>query len=264
MVSAAAETKANSDVVPRFYRIPSATYRLQLSESFGFSDIVQFIDYWNSLGITDLYLSPLFRSRSHSSHGYDVVSHSQIDPEIGSIRDLKQLAAMAKSRNMGVMLDVVPNHMGVNDQANKWWWDVLENGPQSQYATYFDIDWNRPDESLRNKLLLPFLGDHFGTILERGELKLIYTDGGLQVAYGSRRYPLSPSTWTTVLQLSLKHLLPTNDDLPARIELESIITQLLHLKGKSLSSVNSRDRYREQFVCAPTPSDTCPEFARGS
>jgi (1->4)-alpha-D-glucan 1-alpha-D-glucosylmutase len=187
-----------------FNRVPTATYRIQLSASLNFDRVARLIDYLHNLGISDLYLSPLFRARKDSSHGYDVVSHAEIEREFGDIVALERLTDKARSLGMGIVLDVVPNHMGVNDRENLWWWDVLENGPHSKYASCFDIDWDRTSETLRNKLLLPFLGDHFGAVLERGELRLVYENERLQIAYFEKRFPLSAITWPAVLELGLE------------------------------------------------------------
>ena len=207
------------------------------------------MDYLEDLGISDLYFSPLFRSREESSHGYDVVSHTTIEPTFGTASDFHRLVDEVRARDMGILLDVVPNHMGINDPANEWWLDVLENGPLSRYAGYFDIDWDRPAESLKDTLLLPFLGDYFGAVLERGELQIKYEGDRLQLAYGPLRFPLAFATWPTVLEPALDHLRGTNADKEAIIELESIITQLKNLPGRERTDPLAMDqRYREQQV----------------
>jgi (1->4)-alpha-D-glucan 1-alpha-D-glucosylmutase len=230
-----------------FNRIPTATYRLQLSAALNFDRVARLIDYLNQLGISDLYLSPLFRAREESSHGYDVVSHAEIEREFGDIVALERLTDKARSLGMGVVLDVVPNHMGVNDRDNGWWWDVLENGPHSQYASYFDIDWDRASVTLRNKLLLPFLGDHFGAVLERGELRLVYENERLQIAYFEKRYPLSPLTWPAVLELALENA-DFDQTAPERLELRSIISQLRNLVREPSQVIDIDEMYREQLV----------------
>ena len=176
-------------------RIPRATYRLQLRADFGCGQVQQLVRYLDELGISDLYLSPLFRARKDSSHGYDVVDHSAIEPEFGSLSEFKAMAREVRSRGMGILLDVVPNHMGINDPGNKWWHDVLENGRLSRYAKNFDIDWDRLAENMRNRILLPTLGDHFGRELEKGSLQLGYQAGRFYVSYYDDRFPLAPDTW---------------------------------------------------------------------
>ena len=139
-------------------RIPRSTYRLQLGSDLTLDQVVGLLPYLQSLGISDLYLSPLFRARAESSHGYDVVDHGTIDPAIGDLAAFERLANAARKAGMGILLDVVPNHMGINDPGNVWWLDVLENGEGSYFADFFDIEWHPPATGLQDKILLPFLG----------------------------------------------------------------------------------------------------------
>jgi (1->4)-alpha-D-glucan 1-alpha-D-glucosylmutase len=176
-------------------RIPLATYRVQLRTDFGLSHVRDLLPYLHSLGISDVYLSPLFRAREESSHGYDVVDHGVIDASFGTLANLQALAEAARELGMGVLLDVVPNHMGINDPANRWWWDVLQRGRESEYADYFDIDWFPAAPHLHGKVLLPFLSAPFGETLERGEIQIVAEQGRLLVAYGAARFPLARSTW---------------------------------------------------------------------
>jgi (1->4)-alpha-D-glucan 1-alpha-D-glucosylmutase len=179
-------------------RAPRATYRLQLRSDFTLDDVHSLLDYLKTLGISDIYLSPLFRAREESSHGYDVVDHGAIDPAFGDMAAFERLAGAARAAGMGILLDVVPNHMGINDPGNKWWLDVLENGEASQYADYFDIDWQPAPANLQHKILLPFLGAPFGEVLESGQLQVAAEAGRLQLAYGDRRFPLARSTWSII------------------------------------------------------------------
>src|SRR5690606_20889854 len=126
------------------------------------------------LGINDVYGSPIFLPRAGSTHGYDVADPTQLNSDLGSEADFDKLSQALHARNMGFLLDVVPNHMGINDPRNVWWLDVLENGPSSAYAAFFDIQWDPVYQELENKVLLPILGDQYGLVLERGELKLHY------------------------------------------------------------------------------------------
>src|SRR6478752_3160783 len=185
-------------------RIPQSTYRLQLGSDLTLDQVHRLLPYLQDLGISDLYLSPLFRARAESSHGYDVVDHGTIDPAIGDLEAFERLATAARNSGMGILLDVVPNHMGINDPGNVWWLDVLENGEGSYFADFFDIEWNRPAAGLQDKILLPFLGEPFGRVLENGDLKVVYDSGRLQLAFGPRRFPLAPASWPTVLELALK------------------------------------------------------------
>ncbi len=137
---------------------PSATYRLQFNKSFTFEKATGLVEYLDELGISDIYASPFLMARPGSMHGYDVTDHAKFNPEIGDEDSFVRLAQALDQRRMGVIADVVPNHMCISHSSNGWWWDVLENGPSSPFAHYFDIDWRPPKEELVNKVLLPVLG----------------------------------------------------------------------------------------------------------
>jgi (1->4)-alpha-D-glucan 1-alpha-D-glucosylmutase len=187
-------------------RIPIATYRIQLRPNFSFDQLRGLLPYFKSLGISDLYLSPLFRAREGSTHGYDVVDHGQIEPAFGGEEAFVRMAEEARAAGLGILLDVVPNHMGVNDSGNRHWLDVLENGEGARYADFFDIDWDAIPLNLKHRVLQPVLGKPFGATLEDGDLRIVYHDHRLQVAYYDRRFPLAPRTWPRVLELMLQHL----------------------------------------------------------
>jgi (1->4)-alpha-D-glucan 1-alpha-D-glucosylmutase len=234
-------------------RIPQSTYRLQLGADLTLDQVHRLLPYLQNLGISDLYLSPLFRARAESSHGYDVVDHGTIDPAIGDLVAFERLATAARSAGMGILLDVVPNHMGINDPGNVWWLDVLENGEGSYFADFFDIEWHPPAAGLQDKVLLPFLGEPFGRVLENGELKVVYEGGRLQLAYGPRRFPLAPPSWTIALNLALS--LSENNGQSGNqrnaewAELLSIITQLRNLPpGAMRDAASMAERYREQRI----------------
>lgn len=236
-------------------RIPLATYRLQLGADLTLDQVTALLPYLERMGISDVYLSPLFRARAESSHGYDVVDHGTIDPAIGDMQSFARLAGAAREAGMGVLLDVVPNHMGINDPANAWWNDVLENGEGSFFADFFDIEWHPHASALQDKILLPFLGEPFGTVLENGDLNVVYRERRLQLEYGPRRFPLAPSSWPTVLDLARddESLAANNNPVAAtdRAELSSIITQLRNLSAGSKRDSDSMDeRYREQKIAA--------------
>lgn len=150
---------------------PRATYRFQFNENFRLADALALVPYLAELGISHVYSSPLFKARPHSQHGYDVCDFNQLNPEIGTETDLEMLVVALRERDMGLVLDIVPNHMATAPE-NAWWWDVLAHGRQSKFADYFDIDWNAPDPRTRGKVLLPILGDRYDRVLERGELKI--------------------------------------------------------------------------------------------
>src|SRR5262245_10319670 len=149
--------------------IPRATYRLQLNSTFTFKDAIALVPYLAELGISHVYCSPYFRARPGSMHGYDVVDHNAINPEVGTREELESFVRALRAHGMGHILDFVPNHVGIMGADNAWWMDVLENGRASRYADFFDIDWFPPNPALAGRLLVPALGDPYGVILERGE-----------------------------------------------------------------------------------------------
>ncbi|MGE3780852.1 MAG: alpha-amylase family glycosyl hydrolase, partial [Pirellulaceae bacterium] len=146
--------------------LPVATYRLQFSRDFTFADATKLVPYLHNLGISHVYASPYLRSTKGSQHGYDIVDHTRLDPELGTDADFHALVGALRAHRMGHLLDLVPNHMGIGSDENSWWQDVLENGPSSPYAGFFDIDWKPLKPDLTNKVLLPVLGDQFGAVLE--------------------------------------------------------------------------------------------------
>jgi (1->4)-alpha-D-glucan 1-alpha-D-glucosylmutase len=230
--------------------IPVSTYRLQFGRHLNFTAARKVASYLGELGIGDAYASPLFRARESSSHGYDVVDHRQFDPELGTEEDFQAFAEDLQQRRMGLMMDVVPNHMGIDDPNNVWWQDLLENGISSVYAKYFDVDWDPPKQELKQKVLLPILGDQYGRVLENQELKLVYDDQRFQIDYYGRRFPVAPRSWTDVLRLALEdvsaQLEPDHVD---RMELESIILELENLPEQTETDPERvAQRYREKEV----------------
>jgi (1->4)-alpha-D-glucan 1-alpha-D-glucosylmutase len=193
-------------------RIPLATYRLQFNKNFTFNDAVGILDYLRELGITDIYASPILTSRRGSGHGYDVTNPNRLDPDLGTEKDFEVFVSELEKRGMGLLLDIVPNHMAASSE-NPWWVDVLENGPDSAFSSYFDIDWHPPSRNLDNKILLPILGRAFGEALDSGELKLKFHDGQFSIEYFESSFPLAPRTYRSVLQhriASLNNLLDEN------------------------------------------------------
>ena len=181
--------------------LPRATYRVQLHRDFNFDAVRAIVPYLATLGISHLYTSPFLKARPGSQHGYDIIDHDSLNPEIGTSEDFDALVSELHRHGMGLMIDVVPNHMGVFQADNRWWLDVLENGPASRYADYFDIDWDPLSEELRGKVLLPILGDQYGTVLERGELKLAFDSeaGAFSLWYFEHRFPVRPSEYGQIL-----------------------------------------------------------------
>ncbi len=172
-----------------------ATARLQFHKDFTLDHALDLVPYFRDLGISHVYASPLLKSRPGSTHGYDIVDHHAIDPELGGEPALRRLVEELRRHEMGLILDIVPNHMGVGGADNAWWLDVLEWGRASPYAEYFDIDWEPPDATLRGRLLAPFLGNAYGEALEAGDLVLKFDaeDGRFYVsAYDTHRFPIDP------------------------------------------------------------------------
>jgi (1->4)-alpha-D-glucan 1-alpha-D-glucosylmutase len=182
-------------------RIPRATYRLQLHREFTFRDATAIVPYLAELGISHVYCSPYLRARSGSTHGYDIVDHSTLNPEIGSAEDFDRFTAALAEHDMGQVIDVVPNHMGVMGADNAWWLDVLENGQASVYADFFDIDWQTANATAAGRVLVPVLGDHYGAVLAAGELTLKFDaeQGSFSVFYHEHRLPIDPREYPRIL-----------------------------------------------------------------
>src|SRR5574341_92331 len=190
-------------------RVPVATYRLQFNRAFTFDEAWRVVPYLDALGISDLYASSYLAARPGSPHGYDIADHNRLNPEIGTEEDYERLVAALQARGMGQILDVIPNHMGIAAACNPWWNDVLENGPGSPYAGFFDIDWDPVKRQLANKVLLPILGDQYGRVLENQELILKYADGGFTVRYHETRLPIAPRSTSLILGHRLEALAAT-------------------------------------------------------
>lgn len=182
-------------------RVPRATYRLQFHSGFGFDDAVRIVPYLARLGISHVYCSPIHRARPGSMHGYDVVSHDEVNPELGGMPAFERFTHALQRHGMSQLVDLVPNHMGVLGTDNRWWMDVLESGMASPHANYFDIQWQPLTPGLSGKVLLPVLGDHYGAVLERGELRLHWHGAGgeFTVRYFDHCFPLAPETRADLL-----------------------------------------------------------------
>src|SRR5262245_12543240 len=187
-------------------RIPGCCYRLQLNKGFNFRDAAALVDYLDVLGVTDVYASPFLVARAGSAHGYDVVDHSRVNPEIGTESDLDALSAALAKRRMGLIMDVVPNHMCIASSDNHWWNDVLENGRSSPYAAFFDIDWQPPKTELHEKVLLPVLGEQYGRVLENQEISIEYEAGAFFTRYFQSRLPVGPRTILPLLEPIVEEL----------------------------------------------------------
>jgi (1->4)-alpha-D-glucan 1-alpha-D-glucosylmutase len=178
-------------------RVPWSTYRVQMHAGFTFADAEAILPYLKQLGIGDFYASPIFEARPGSMHGYDVTRHDRLNPELGGDEGFARFAAGLKEQGLGLLLDIVPNHMGVGNDS-LWWQDVLENGRASQYASYFDIDWNPLNPDMKDKLLLPILGGQYGDELEAKRIQVVLLDGRLRVKYFDHLMPIAPRAIPTI------------------------------------------------------------------
>lgn len=209
-------------------RIPAATYRLQFNAGYGFAQASSLVPYLHALGITDLYASPLLAARQGSPHGYDIIDPTRLNPELGGEEGFRLLADALQRHGMGLVLDIVPNHMAASPE-NPWWLDVLRHGPESPYAGYFAIDWQPPWPGRNGRLLLPVLGQPFGIALEAGELKLELDADGFWLTYYDQRFPLNPESYSRLLSRRLDRLTQRlGAGHPAVRQLTGLIATLFH------------------------------------
>ncbi len=231
-------------------RIPVSTYRLQFNRAFTFADACRIIPYLHALGITDCYASSYLKAVPGSLHGYDIADPTSLNPEVGTEEEYRAFIQALHTHGMGQILDVIPNHMGIAQSSNPWWQDVLENGPSARYSTFFDIDWHPIKAELENKVLLPLLGDLYGTVLENQEMTLVYEDGAFVIRYYDHRLPVAPTSWARILTYRLADLIQqvgSND--PHVMELQSITTALGHLPPRSERDPQRvAERYREKEI----------------
>ena len=232
--------------------IPLSTYRLQFNGSFTFSQAADLVPYLAELGISHCYASPYLRARPGSMHGYDIIDHHHLNPEIGTPEEYERFVRALHDHGMGQVLDIVPNHMGIMGADNAWWLEVLENGEASTYADFFDIDWYPLKDELQGKVLVPVLGDQYGTVLERGELKLVFDQekGEFIIVYFQHRFPVNPREYPRILGLNLDDLRQRlgagNEDL---LELESLISAFNHLPGREEAQPEKRaERLRDKEI----------------
>lgn len=227
-------------------RIPLATYRLQFNAQFRFEHARALVDYLDQLGVTDIYSSPLLQARRGSLHDYDVTDPSHISSEIGSEQELEALAAKLQEHRMGLLLDIVPNHMAAGIE-NPWWRDVLEDGPGSAYASFFDIDWHPPRMMLQNKVLLPILGSPYARALENQELQLVFAEGGFFIQCFDAKLPVAPKTYLLILQHRLGELQhQLGSDHPAIRELGGIFAAVTNLPERVALSIEMAGERRMQ------------------
>jgi (1->4)-alpha-D-glucan 1-alpha-D-glucosylmutase len=252
------ELARGEGVTPR----PASTYRLQLHAGFGFDAAAQVVPYLHALGVTHLYLSPVLAAAPGSLHGYDVVDHGRLSPELGGAEAYDRLAEACRARAMGIVLDFVPNHMGIGRE-NPWWMDVLENGPSSVHAPAFDVDWTPLKAELDHKVLVPVLGDQFGRVLERGELILARDGGAFSVHYFDHLFPVAPRSVPLLLRHGLERLREAlAPEEPHLQELESICVSLEKLAPRTDTSPEAvADRAREKEVAKRRLAALCEASA---
>lgn len=228
---------------------PVTSYRLQFHAGFTLADARRIVPYLASLGVTDCYCSPVFTARPGSMHGYDVCRHTEINPELGGEDQFLAFAAELRRHGLGCILDFVPNHMSNDPHTNPWWRDVLENGPSSPFATFFDIDWAPTKPELQNRLLLPILGEQYGAALERGALSLRFESGALVLAYGTLTIPVNPRRSPLVFEQGLDVLESQLGAASADLrEFLSILTALRNLPPyveRDAKQITERHREKE-------------------
>jgi (1->4)-alpha-D-glucan 1-alpha-D-glucosylmutase len=257
----AAETLVRHCLARR--RLPGTTYRLQFNRGFPFRAARDLVPYLHALGVSDCYASPVLQARAGSTHGYDVCDHSRLNPELGGEQEFEELAAALREHGMGLILDAVPNHMSIADPGNSWWMDVLEDGPGSPYAPFFDIDWRPVNPDLENKVLLPLLEDQYGRVLEAGKIRLAYEGGAFSLWYYQHRLPVAPCTYPGVLEPALSALAGVlGEGHDSLRELRSVLTALRYLPPRTDRSPDRvAERHREKEVikrrlaalCAASP-----------
>jgi (1->4)-alpha-D-glucan 1-alpha-D-glucosylmutase len=248
--------------------IPLATYRLQMNRDFTFAQAAAIVPYLSALGISHCYVSPVLKARAGSMHGYDIVDHGSLNPEIGSPEDFDRFVTALHEHGMGLILDIVPNHMGVMGNDNAWWLDVLENGEASAYASFFDIDWHPTKYELDGKVLVPVLHDHYGAVLESGELKLVFHQerGEFDVTYHNHRFPVDPREYPRILQ-HCRGASPAKIDEqnPDMLEFQSLIASFSHLPARyEISSERIAERNRDKEIHKRRLAELCarsPEIA---
>ncbi len=252
------------------FQIPRATYRLQLNRDFTFNQAKAIVPYLSALGISHCYISPCLKARPGSLHGYDIVDHNSLNPEIGSPEEFDQFVTTLHEHDMGLILDIVPNHMGVMGGDNAWWLDVLENGEASPYACFFDIDWRPLKEELHGKVLVPVLHDHYGAVLESGELKLVFhaDRGEFDISYRDNRFPVNPREYPRILQRATSGLAARlgeqNSDF---LEFQSLITAFGNLpRRQEVNSDRVIERNRDKQINKRRLAELCarsPEITAG-
>jgi (1->4)-alpha-D-glucan 1-alpha-D-glucosylmutase len=234
---------------------PRATYRVQLHKGFGFEAAAAEVEYLDRLGVSHLYSSPVLQAVPGSTHGYDVVDHGKVNAELGGEAGFARLAATLRARGMGQLLDIVPNHMAIVTPHNRWWWDVLENGPSSRYAAYFDVDWDPPEAKLRNTVLLPVLEDQYGRVLEKALLGVARReDGTFTIRYHDHEWPVAPRSIDSLLAAAAERC--GSDELAFIADAQG---RLAASTATDVAAIRRRHRHKEvlrrmvERLCAERP-----------
>jgi (1->4)-alpha-D-glucan 1-alpha-D-glucosylmutase len=248
--------------------IPLATYRLQFNHNFTFAQATELVPYLASLGISHIYASPYLRARPGSMHGYDIIDHNQLNPEVGTPEEFEQLVETLHQHGMGQILDIVPNHMGVMGADNAWWLDVLENGEISNYASFFDIEWQPVKDELQGKVLIPVLDDQYGKVLDRGDLKLSFDPekGEFSIFFHQHRFPVDPREYPRILGRQTERLVQSlGAEVPEVLELQSLTSAFSHLPIRSSTNPEEKaERSRDKEIHKRRLADLCarsPEVA---
>jgi (1->4)-alpha-D-glucan 1-alpha-D-glucosylmutase len=236
--------------------IPRATYRLQFHQNFGFQEAARIAPYLQRLGISHVYASPIFRASPGSSHGYDICDHNALNPELGTEKDFLHMVGCLRSNGLSLLVDFVPNHMSVSDPANRWWRSVLQHGPASPYAAYFDVEWTPPKTSMKNRVLLPVLADQYGHELQSGQIRLKAESGQFFVVLPDKELPVCPNSLRPVLEHAAG-LLPTPPP-----ELLSIIAAVTHLPTRDCKEdARRQERLRETEIIHRRLETLCAQDA---
>lgn len=222
---------------------PIATYRIQLRPGFGFQETADILEYLSDLGISHVYTSPYLQAALDSTHGYDIVDPTKLNAQLGNEEAHAHLAEHIQKLNLNMMIDIVPNHMAILGKQNPWWWDVLENGPLSNFAPYFDIDWDYSEQRWKNKILLPVLSDHYGRVLENGELKLSLQEGNFILHYKEHSFPIDPSSLSSFFNIAAA----------------SCQSEMLSFLAESYAQLNKSHRHRDKAVLSNMFMKLCHE-----
>ena len=232
---------------------------MQFNRQFTFTQAREIVPYLHALGVSDAYASPYFQARAESLHGYEITDHNKLNAAIGSRAEYDAWVAELHAHRMGQVLDFVPNHMGIAEPLNHWWMDVLENGPSSMYAPYFDIDWHPLKSDLHDKVLLPILSDQYGRVLERGELRVRFEEGAFYLNYHERKLPIAPGTYRYILKIALQNLAEHKEQ-DFYGELQSIVTALEYLPRHTETDPRRiAERVREKEIVKRRLERRCAE-----